>query len=146
MESGYVEHQEPLSSTKSFSRDFLLVWNWEKPPGNLQDRAGYEASVEINTLVPEYLKTASNQAARLCDVALVLGDSKEYEEAENRLQEAIKGCEGAFGKENPRPLAGIDSLALINKSQQQWTKAEDLFLQVNFQCVKGLITLITLID
>jgi tetratricopeptide (TPR) repeat protein len=96
----------------------------------LQNQVGYKTSVEINTLVPEYLKTASNKATRLCDVALALGDSKMYKEAEKRLQEAIEGCERAFGKENPRTLAGIDSLALIYKSQQQWSKAEDLFLQV----------------
>ena len=83
--------------------------------------------------MPEYIKTTSDKAARSCDVALALGDSKEYKEAEKRLQEAIEaieGCERAFGKGNPHTLAGIDSLALIYQSQQQWTKAEDLFLQV----------------
>jgi hypothetical protein len=129
-ESGYVERQEPLASAKSFLRDFLLVWNWEKSQGNLQNQARYQTSVEINYLVPEYLNTASNKAVGSCDVALALGDSREHEEAEKRLQEAIEGCERAFGKENPHTLAGIDGLALIYKSQQQWTKAEDLFLQV----------------
>jgi len=129
-ESGYVERQEPLASAKIFSRDFLLVWNWEKSQGNLQNQAIYETSVEINDLVLEYLKTTSDKATRSCDVALALGDSTEYEEAEKRLQEAIDGCERVFGKEDPRTLAGIDSLALIYQSQQQWTKAEDLFSQV----------------
>ena len=67
--------------------------------------------------MPEYLKTASNKAVRSCDVALALGDSKEYKEAEKRLQEAIESYERMFGKENPHTLAGIDSLALIYKSQ-----------------------------
>jgi hypothetical protein len=130
IESGYVERQEPLASAKSFWRDFLLVWNWEKSQGNLQNQARYETPVEINDLVPKYLKTTSDKATRSCDVALASGDSKEYEETEKRLQEAIDGCERAFGKEDPHTLAGIDSLALIYGSQQQWTKAEDLFLQV----------------
>jgi hypothetical protein len=130
VESGYVERQEPLASAKSFSRDFLLVWNWEKFQGNLQNQARYETPVEINDLVPEYLKKTSDKETRSWDVALALGDSKEYEETEKRLQEAIDGCERAFGKEDPHTLAFIDSLALIYGSQQQWTKAEDLFLQV----------------
>ncbi|KAE9363923.1 HET-domain-containing protein [Stipitochalara longipes BDJ] len=130
MESRYIEYQESSASTKHFLHDFLLVWNWEKSPENSQDRARYETSLDINTLVPEYLKTALNKAARLHDVALVLGYSKEYEEAEKRLQEAIKYCEGTFGNENPRTLAGMDSLALIYISQQQWKKATNLLLQV----------------
>jgi len=68
-----------LALAKSFSRDFLLIWNWEKSQGNLQNQAIYEASVEINDLVPEYLKTTSDKASRPC---LALGD---YEEAEKRL-------------------------------------------------------------
>ncbi|CZR68380.1 related to heterokaryon incompatibility protein [Phialocephala subalpina] len=129
-ESRYVERQEPLASAKSFLRNFLLVWNWKKSPGDLQDQARYETSAEINDLVSEYLNTASNKAVRSCNVALALGDSQKHKEAEKRLQEAIEGCERAFGKEDPHTLAGIDGLALVYKSQQQWTKAEDLFLQV----------------
>jgi hypothetical protein len=94
--SRYVERQEPLASTKSFPHDFLLVWNWEKFPVNLQDRAGYETSVEINTLVPGYLKTSLNKVARICNVALVLGDSGEYKEAEKRFQDVIKSRGAAF--------------------------------------------------
>jgi hypothetical protein len=33
-EGRYVACREPLASAKSFSRDFLLVWNWEKSLGN----------------------------------------------------------------------------------------------------------------
>jgi tetratricopeptide (TPR) repeat protein len=130
IKSGYVERQEPLASAKNFSHDFLLVWNWEKSQGNLQNQARYETPVEINDLVPEYLKTALDKATRSCDVALAFEDSKEYEETEKRLQEAIDGCERASGKKDPHMLAFIDSLALIYGSQKQWTKAEDLFLQV----------------
>jgi tetratricopeptide (TPR) repeat protein len=111
-ESRCNEHQEPLASTKIFLHNFLLVWNWEKSLGNLQDQ---------NTLVPEHLTIASNKAVRLCDMALVLGNMKEYEEAEKRLQEAIEGFEEEFEKENPHTL--------IYKSQQQLKEAGDLFLQ-----------------
>ncbi len=64
----------------------------------------------------EYLNTASDKAAKSYDVALALGDSKEYTEAEKRLQEAIEGCERELGKENPCTLVGIDSLALIYRN------------------------------
>ncbi len=97
---------------------------------NLQDQAEDETSAEINTLVPDYLKTASNKAVRSLDVALALGDSEEFKGGEKRLQEVIEGCEKVLGKENHYTLAGIDGLALLYKSQEQWTKAEDLFLQV----------------
>lgn len=115
-ESGYVDRPESPASAKSFSRDFLLIWNWKKPLGNLQDRAKYETSAEINTLVPEYLKTTSPKTTRLWNVALAFGDSGEYKEAEKKLQEAIESCERVFGKESLYTLAGIDGLALIYKS------------------------------
>jgi tetratricopeptide (TPR) repeat protein len=117
-----------LASAKSFPHDFLLIWNWEKSQGNSQSQARYEPSVEINDLVPEFLNTASDKAAKSCAVALALGDSEEYEEAEKKLQEAIEDYKRAFGKENPHTLAGIDSLALVYRNQGQWAKAEDLFL------------------
>jgi tetratricopeptide (TPR) repeat protein len=145
-ESGYIERQEPLASTGSFSYDFLLVWKWEDFPEDLQYRAaaGYETLPEINSLVPEYLKTTSDKAARSCEVALVLRESEDLQEEAKRLQEAIKGCEELFGKENPRALGGMDNLALayeklalVYTSQEQWTNAEmewtnaeDQFLRV----------------
>jgi hypothetical protein len=99
-----------------------------KAPENFQDKVRCEASVEINHLVSGYLNRA-DEAARSCNVALALGDSKEYEEAERRLQDATE----AFGEGNLDTLTGIDGLALMYKSEQQWTKAENLLLQV-IQC------------
>ena len=61
-ESGYIKHQESLSSMKSFPRDFLLVWNWEESAGNLRDRVGYETPTEVNTPVPEYFMTTLNKS------------------------------------------------------------------------------------
>ncbi|KIM99850.1 hypothetical protein OIDMADRAFT_125975 [Oidiodendron maius Zn] len=132
------DRQTPLSWNNDFTRDLLLVWDWEKSAG-LQGRAGYESSVEINTLVPEYLETASNKVARLRNMALALGDSKQHEEAEMRVREAIESCGGAFEKDNLHMLAGIDSLALECKNQGEWERAERLFLQVIRirKCVQG---------
>jgi len=74
-----------LPLIKSFPHNFLLVWNWEELAGNLQDRVGYETPIEVNTLVPEYSIITSNKAARLYNVALILGDLEEYKEARKRL-------------------------------------------------------------
>ena len=129
-ESGYVERQGPLPSMKSFPRDFLLVWNWEEPEGNLRDRVGYKTPIEVNTPVSEYLMTTSNKAATLYDVALILGDLEEYEEARKRLQEAIESHEGTPTKEHPYKLADIENFALIHKKDKQWKKAKNMLLQV----------------
>ena len=121
-ESGYVECQGLSPWMKSFPRDFLLVWNWEELVGNLRDR--------VATPVLEYLMTTSNKAARLYDVALILGDLEEYEEARKRLQETIKSHEGTLTKEHPHKLADIENLALIHKKDKQWKEAEEMFSQV----------------
>jgi hypothetical protein len=122
-----------LASMRSFSCDFLLVWNWEKSPENLQDQAGegHETLVEINTLVPEYLKTASDKAARLYEVAPVFGELENPLKARNRLREAIKGCEEFFGKEDPRTLECMENLALVYPAGFRYRGiTEDLFLRV----------------
>ncbi|KAF2177501.1 HET-domain-containing protein [Zopfia rhizophila CBS 207.26] len=133
--SRYVERQESLASMKSFPQastrlHFLLVWSWEKSAVNLRDRAGYETSIEVDTVVPEYSRTASDKATRLYDVALVLEDSEEYEEARRRLQEATGGYNGTSTKEHPHKLAGMDILGLIYKRNKQWEEAKNVFLQV----------------
>jgi hypothetical protein len=40
-----------------------------------------------------------DQATKTWNVALILGDLEEYEKAEKRLREVIKGYEIAFGEE-----------------------------------------------
>lgn len=136
--SRYVEGQEPLVATENLSHNFLLVWDWERSPWNLQHRVGCETPIGINALVPEYLKTASDKAARLYDVASALGESGEYEGASKILQEIINGFGGAC--ENPHKLAGIENLALTSMSEEQWEKAEEYLLQVIRinQLVQGL--------
>jgi hypothetical protein len=131
-ESEHIKRQEPLALMRSFSYDFLLVWKWEDSPEDLQERAGagHETLPEINSIVPEYLKTALDKAAKSYEVALVLGDLEDPKEVEKRLQEAVKGCEKFFGKEDRRTLRGMDNLALVYNIQQEWTKAEGVFLRV----------------
>jgi tetratricopeptide (TPR) repeat protein len=117
----YVEHQRSLSSMESFSRDFLLAWNWDE---------SNETLAEINTLVSEYSMIASNKITSLYNVALILQDAEEYEETGKRFQEIIEAYEGPSTEEHPYKLACMENPAFIYKKKNQLEKAEDLFLQV----------------
>jgi hypothetical protein len=88
-ESGSFKQRELSKSITYFPRDFLLVWDWEQLLGELQDREESKNWVSLD------------KATRTWNVALILGDLKEYEEAEKRLREAIEGYEIAFGEEHP---------------------------------------------
>ena len=86
-ESGSPEQLEVSKYISHFPRDFLLVWDWEQLLKESQDR---EESKDWMSF---------DQATKIWNVALILGDLEEYEKAEKRLREAIKGYEIAFGKE-----------------------------------------------
>jgi tetratricopeptide (TPR) repeat protein len=120
-ESRYVERQGSLPSMESFSRDFLLVWNWDE---------SNETLAEINTLVSEYSMIASNKITSLYNVALILQDAEEYEETGKRFQEIIEASEGPSTEEHLYKLAYMENPAFIYKKKNQLEKAEDLFLQV----------------
>ena len=120
-ESRHVERQGSLPSMESFSRDFLLAWNWDE---------SNETLAEINTLVSEYSMTASNKITSLYNVALILQDAGEYEETGKRFQEIIEAYEGPSTEEHPYKLACMENPAFIYKKKNQLGKAEDLFLQV----------------
>jgi hypothetical protein len=88
-ESGRFKQLELSNSITNFPRDFLLVWDWEQLLGELQDQ---EESKNWALLDKE---------TRIWNVALVLGDLGEYEMAETRLREAMKGYVVAFGEACP---------------------------------------------
>lgn len=106
---------------ESFSRDFLLAWNWDK---------SNETLAEINTLVSEYSMTASNKITSLYNVALILQDAGEYEETGKRLLEITEAYKGLSMEEHLYTLACMEKLESIYKKEEQWKNAEDLFLQV----------------
>ncbi|KAH6710941.1 heterokaryon incompatibility protein-domain-containing protein [Leptodontidium sp. MPI-SDFR-AT-0119] len=86
-ESGSPKQVELSKSITHFSRDFLLVWDWEQP---LEESQDLEESKNWMSF---------DQATNIWNVALILGDLEEFEKAEKRLREAIKGYEIAFGEE-----------------------------------------------
>ncbi|PQE33956.1 hypothetical protein CJF32_00002798 [Rutstroemia sp. NJR-2017a WRK4] len=121
-----------LSSIKNFSRDFLLVWDWGNTLEILQGQAGDESSMEINALVPGYLMTDAKKADMLIKTALALGDTKFYDKAKLKIQEAVGNYEQILGEEDLSMLALKESLAWIYsaKNQKQRTEAANLMLQV----------------
>ncbi|CZR58311.1 related to heterokaryon incompatibility protein [Phialocephala subalpina] len=133
-ESRSVSAPELFQSITVFPHDFLLAWDWEKPPGELQDRNEYETLIKPGGQGPEHSETTLDgcldKATRLWNVGLILEDLEKHEEAEWRLREAIGGYERAVGKEHPHILTGMDSLALMYKKKQRWKEAEKLFVQV----------------
>ncbi|KAF7862501.1 hypothetical protein EAF04_007374 [Stromatinia cepivora] len=129
VENAYL-YQQPSASTHGFSYDFLLVWNWETIPENLGYQARYKDSTEVNSLVPEYLKTDILKAARLIDVAVALVGTKNYEKAQTAIVYVIDNYERMLGKGNLQLLSLKDSLAWTHKIQEHWHEAEIIFSSV----------------
>ncbi|KAF1964689.1 HET-domain-containing protein [Bimuria novae-zelandiae CBS 107.79] len=72
--SGYIEWPKFLQSGILFTRDFLLVWDWEIPLEKFQNAEGYDRVLEYSTELEGHL----DKATRIWNVALILGDSEEY--------------------------------------------------------------------
>lgn len=131
-ESEHAIPQKALHSANSydFLHDFLLVWNWERIPVNLQHPRGYENSTEINDLLPEYIKTDADKRTRSINVALALGDTECNGVAEAKLMKEIQNSEGVLGTKHLHILSLKDQLAWVCKCQEHWFTAEHLFLEV----------------
>ena len=102
-ESESLGQLELSKSTIYFSRDFLLVWDWEESLGRIQDGEEYETLIKTNSHVSDCstveVEGRLEYPTRTWDIALILGDLGEYKVAEGKLREAIKGYEMAIGKE-----------------------------------------------
>ncbi|KAF7960106.1 hypothetical protein EAE96_001705 [Botrytis aclada] len=129
-ENGYVESPYPLPSIKSSLHDFLFVRDWEQIPGNLEGPAEYEGKIEGYTSIPECLETNTKRMVNSINVALALGDSRNYGHTEDVLQRCIKNYEELLGAENLHILALKERLGWIYYEQDDWMKAENLFLRV----------------
>jgi hypothetical protein len=83
--SGYIEWSELLQSGILFTRDFLLVWDWETSLGKFQHPERYDRVLEYSTELEGYL----DKATRIWNVELILGDLEDYQEADKILREAV---------------------------------------------------------
>lgn len=91
--NGYVEWQRFVQSGLLLTRDFVLIWDWEISEENFQTPGGDGRSLEYST----DLTGSLDKATRMWNIALILEDLEEYEEAEKKTQEAIRGYEIALG-------------------------------------------------
>jgi ankyrin repeat protein len=95
-------------SQKSFTRDFLLVWDWENTLGKLQGQGDYETLLQTNNWMSRRSENelADNlaKATRKWNLALILGDSEEYEMADESFRNAVAGYETTFGEKNSNTL------------------------------------------
>ncbi|KAK6609501.1 het domain protein [Botrytis cinerea] len=126
----WFESLRPLPLMKKLSRDFLLFWNWEKSPEELQGQAEDGDTIERYTSIPECLKTDTKRAINSINVALVLGDTIDYANAERILQRQIKDYDEKLRGDNLHILALKESLGWICYKRNDTTKAENLFLEV----------------
>lgn len=101
IENGDIEWLEVLQSIKQFNRDFLLVWDWGNPTGELKYQQLYKNSAKPYSQPPDL-----DEATRTWDVGLVLEDSGDNEKADERLGEAIHGYEMVFNKKHSKLLKG----------------------------------------
>lgn len=108
MEEGYIEWPNLLQSVTTFTRDFLLFWDWKKSSEKFQNPAEYDTLIRTDDSASEYFKIGRegclDNATRTWNIALILGDLGEYKGAEERILEAIEGYKRAFGVEYPYTL------------------------------------------
>ena len=104
-----------LSKSIVHPRDFLLVWDWEKPLRESQDQEEDETFMKADSQEPELSNIGClEKPTRIWNVALVLRDLEEYKEAEEKLREAIKGYEIAIREEYPRTFKSQYSLTPLS--------------------------------
>jgi len=119
--------------TKGFSRDFVLLWNWEGSQTVSGNQAKHEISAEIEFIVPEYSMTACEKQGSLYDMALILQDAGKYELAENMLQAATTKSpttNEVSVEDDLQNLTVMENRALLYKRGCNWERAEDLFLKI----------------
>jgi ankyrin repeat protein len=114
--SGDVKWVE-LSQSVTFTRNFLVIWDWEISSENLQDLGKYDTLTRKS--FETELEGRLDDSTRIWDIALILGDLGEYEKAEERLRDAIKEYKRALGEEHPHTLEsqyGLTPLSLAARN------------------------------
>ncbi|KAF4620185.1 hypothetical protein G7Y89_g14636 [Cudoniella acicularis] len=77
-----------LQFEERFTRDFLLVWDWEKSTEILPDRGKYDTLIRKSPKIE--LESQLDKATRTWNFAQILGDSGQHEKAKEKEREAIK--------------------------------------------------------
>ncbi|KAM0172083.1 hypothetical protein ACHAPF_007722 [Botrytis cinerea] len=125
----HTSFQLSMSSTPDYSHDFLLVWQWGSMPAQ-HSLAPQLPQIEINSLVPDYLKTNAIKSMRSFEVALILKDTGDHVMVEAKLKKDIKKYGKLFGIDNIHILSLQGALASVYWSSNRWKMAENLLLEV----------------
>jgi ankyrin repeat protein len=97
-----LEQIQTAWSEKSFTRDFLLVWDWERSSENLQDPGKYDALTLKSLKIG--LESQLDKATKTWNLVQILGDSGQYEKAKEKEREAIEVFERTLGEEHLHKL------------------------------------------
>jgi hypothetical protein len=127
-ESKKPDSQWSFQSPKNSLRQFLLVWNWNMPLKSLQEPTGHEISMEDYALVLQCAKGTPEN--RLYDMAVILKDVEEYEDASKKIAELLKGTEATFANDHNYQLVNREIYALTCKRAKKWKDAEETLVQV----------------
>ncbi|TGO61767.1 hypothetical protein BOTNAR_0124g00030 [Botryotinia narcissicola] len=109
--------------------EFLLVWQWGLIPGQHSSLLQLP-QMEINSVVPDYLKTNAIRVMRSFEVALILKDTGELLMVEAKLEKDIEKCEESFGIDDIHILPLKEVLASVYWSSNRLKMAETLLLEV----------------
>jgi ankyrin repeat protein len=116
--SGSFGLPETSQLQRQYLRDFLLVWDWENPQGELQDQGEYETLTKTYSQALEYSKAESrdylDKLGGLWNDIAILDDLREHKKADERLLEARIGFIAAFGKEHLLRLVSQNGRTLLS--------------------------------
>ena len=96
-----------LSQSAAFTREFLLVWDWQISSEEFQDPGKYNSYMQTNRLqldVKTGLKYRLNNATKIWYISLILGDLGEYKEAEGRFRVAVEDYKREIKEEHGHEL------------------------------------------
>jgi hypothetical protein len=121
---GNCRWPELWRSITDFSHDFLLVWNWDKPPKS------YRNKVFKNLIEPITRVSRPDKSSRLHNVKMIVHESKLDQKRAVALDKKATRYAELHGEEDVGTLQLEDRLATIYKKQGLLPLAGDLFWKV----------------
>ncbi|OCK88814.1 uncharacterized protein K441DRAFT_586923, partial [Cenococcum geophilum 1.58] len=105
--NGHIEWAEFIK-TASFTRDFLLIWDWKVSLKNLQHPGKYDVLIQTDNRQSQPTKMefadSLDDAFRTWNIAQILGDAEVFKEAEEKKQKATEVFQRVVRKEHLHSL------------------------------------------
>ncbi|KAH6725051.1 hypothetical protein BKA61DRAFT_42502 [Leptodontidium sp. MPI-SDFR-AT-0119] len=109
---------EISESMKQFSRELLLVWDWEDSQGNLENPEEYKTLTKAFCQARAYLEGESgdhlHEATKVWNDIMILDDLGEHQNADDRIREARDSYMTAFKKENSPGMLSANGRTLLS--------------------------------